>query len=363
MKFRYNNLGIFIFIYFILFSAFIYISFKPHDYIKEYNVDKYNIKESYDTKSKKYQFIITSNNELYVYEINNKYNRNRALIDNIKIYKNKEEICILPESKKINFYPLCNKDKEIYSYNLSKIKTDFKYLTIKNIKEKFENLEINYLNNNAYLLFNYRGFLYINKDKKNNIQLFNKDVYNLELVFQTDNYLVIPDYNQNFYFDKLFVININTGKVTDIKLEEKLSFEGIFLGEYKGWIYYLDKKEKKEYKINIKNNKLVQVDFVILKNGKLEEFTYNKILNNDLTFDNKKLNQFIISDNILYKNIEKTKIKVSNNNITKIIKEVNDTVYYLSDNNLYMYNDYYGEVLLISNFEWNFNNTNMIFFY
>ena len=56
-------------------------------------------------------------------------------------------------------------------------------------------------------------------------------------------------------------------------------------------------------------------------------------------------------------------ILVTNKDVDKIINENNNTIYYLVDEKLYMYNNIYGEILLISNFEWNFNNTNMIYLY
>ena len=54
-------------------------------------------------------------------------------------------------------------------------------------------------------------------------------------------------------------------------------------------------------------------------------------------------------------------IRISDKNIDMIINYNNDTVYYLSKDNLYMYNNYYGEVLLMNNYEWNFNKIKMIF--
>ncbi len=49
--------------------------------------------------------------------------------------------------------------------------------------------------------------------------------------------------------------------------------------------------------------------------------------------------------------------------VKEIVYSTEDTVYYLEGDTLYYYNDSDGEVLVISNFEWNFNYKNMIFIF
>lgn len=363
MKKKQIKLMLFVSVLILFFGIFIYFSFKSYNYKKSYTINKYTITESFDKDEKIYTFIIKSDTEEYAYQINNKYLRKRELINNIEVSAKKDEMCILPVSEKLDFYPLCSNQTEVYSYNLSNRDLNYKYEKTEKLKETYNKVDMNYLNENSYLLYNYKGFYLINDTKTKEIKLFDKDVYSLDLVYQFEKYLLVPDYNQSYYFDTFYLINLLNGKVEEINFEQEISFDSTFLGEFKNNVYILDKKEQKEYKINIKKKKIEETEFLILKAGKLEETTYKKIVNNHMLFDNKVESTYQIIDSVLYQVINDIKIKISNKEVTKIIKETNDTIYYLSDENLYMYNNNYGEVLLLSNFEWNFNNTNMIFFY
>jgi len=355
---------LFFVILFIVVGMFFVVRFKSYDYEVNYNVNEFKVIESYSTESSEYKFIIKNSNKEFPYKFKNDYITTKELIESIKIYNNEDETCILPISNKISFYPICYKDNSLTYYNLSNTNVDnFKYQQIKNNIFDTDNIKVNNTNNNNYLLYNYTGFYYIANDKIKNIKLFEKDVYNIDLIYQLNEYLLIPNYNDNYYFTKLFVVNIKNGKVKEIKLEKEIAFDSIFLGDYKNKIYLLDKKEEKEYRINMNKLEVEEIEYTILKNNKLERVSFKEIANNNLLFDNKDEINYEIIDNKLYYIIDNYNILVTDKIVNKIIKQEGNTIYYLSQENLYMYNNTYGEVLLISNFEWNFNNTNMIYFY
>lgn len=351
---RKNNSFIIV-ILIVIFCLFLYIIYKPYDYNKIYNLNEYNIEEIYHKNNSYYVFNITKDNIKYSFLIEGKYTKNRKLINKIELFDN----CILPQSEYLLFYPLCYKDDIVYSYNGENNSNLFEYQNIDSLNDKYNNISINFLNNKKFLIYNYRGFYLLN-DKKE-IKLFDKDVYNIDLVYYLNNFVIIPDYNNNYYFDKLYLININNGKIDEINLDNKISFTSIFLGDFKNCIYLLDKKEEKEYKIDIRKKKVEETNFYILENNKLVKKNYLTIVNNNLAFKKDSIYKYEIIDNYLYQIINNNKIKLSNLEVTKIIKNSNDTVYYLVKDRLYMFNHKYGEVLLLSNFEWNFNNTNMIF--
>ena len=282
-------------------------------------------------------------------------------MDDIKILETNDSICILPISNVLAFYPVCKVDNELYAYNLYKDNNYFALKEVDTKKDKYNNIDINYLNNNKYLIYNYKGYNLIDNINKKEIKLFNKDNYTINLVYKINNYLLVADYNNEFYFDKFYLINSNNAKVIEIKSEFNISFESIFLGDYKNKVYLLDQKEKKEYLIDIKKEKVKEIDLQIIINGKSKKTTYNKIVNNNLNFIKNNNKYYILEDNILYKKIDNIKIKITNRKVDKIIDYIDKTIYYLSGSELYMYNEYYGEVLLLSNFEWNFNSDNIIY--
>ena len=199
MKKKNFKLFIFITILTISFILFIFLYLRPYNYKREYNISKFSINEAYDKINDNYKFKIKYDNIVFPYVIKSNYTRKRKLIDDISLYKNNNEICILPKSSKITFYPLCS-DNELYVYNLTNIDNiPFNYKVSPNINKEYKGIKINNLFDNNYLLYNYRGFYYISSDYYKEITLFNHDVYKLDLVYQKDNLLIIPDYNSNHY--------------------------------------------------------------------------------------------------------------------------------------------------------------------
>lgn len=357
-----TKLIIFIFILIIAFAIFLFLMFKSYNYEKKYTVFKYQIVEKYNKNNKYYNFYISYNKLTFPYIIKSDYFRKKELIIDIEEFTNDNETCILPKSNKLLFYPLCTDGKETYMLNLSNIENmSYNYEDVSVINEEYNNIKINTLADLSFLLFNYRGFYILNSNGYNKINIFDKDIYSMNLVFQDNNMLIIPDYNKDHYFNKFYFINILNGKIKEINTDYDISFDSEFLGSYKNNIYLLDKKEKKEYKINIKKRKVDLVDFQILENGKMIQKTFKEIVNKNLNFLNENIINYVIEDDYLYMVIQNINIKISDKKVSKIIKNDNDTVYYLENDSLYMFNNKYGEILLLSNFEWNFNNTNMIF--
>ncbi len=357
------KLYVFITVLIFFFFLFLYLIIHPYNYTKTYNVNKYKVEESFDKEKGYYTFLIKDKDVTYSYLIRHKYSKKRELINNIEEYKNENETCIIPLGN-LEFNPLChNEEGEVYAYNLSKVSIDtVKNSKIKELNKTYQKIDLNYLNNKNYALFNYRGFVYVNENNSDTITIFNKDIYNLELVYMMNEYLIIPNYNEEYFFSSFYVINLKTGKYEEIKLDTEVSFNSVFLGDYKNKVYLLDKKEEKEYRLDLKKKKLEEIDYLILENNKLVSKDYKEIVNKKLNFLSTDYPTYEVKDNTLYKVINKNYIKLSDKVITKIIKIEDDTVYYLNENNLMMHNGK-DEILLMQNFEWNFNNTNMIFIY
>ncbi len=351
-----HKLSRFITILLLLFLLFLYFYLKSYNYRLDYKINKYNIHEEYSISDSIYKFNIKYKKNNYPFLINSKYKNARKIIKDIKILNDN---CILPISDVLSFYPLCYKDNNYYSYNLAN-KSDYKYIEYKKINKSYNNININYLHGKNYLVYNYKSFYLIGKNNKE-IKLFNKDIYSLSLYYQFDNYLLIPNYNENYYFSKIFVINMDNGELKEIKLNNKISFESVFVGNIKNRVYLLDKKEEKEYELNINKLKIRETEIVVIENNKLVRKSLKELYNNDFTKKEDNPFNYKLIDNKLYSVIDDVNINISNLDNIKIIDIDKDTVYYLSNERLYMYNPLYGEVYLIENFEWNFNNTNVIF--
>ena len=236
------------------------------------------------------------------------------------------------------------------------IKAEFKE------KDNYNNIKINTLNNNIFLLWDYKEFVYLNKDKYTTIKLFNKDVYNLNLIYQTNKYLLVPNYNENYQFTKLNIINAETTKVKEVKLRYELYFDSYFLGDYKNKVYLYDSKNELEYYMDLKKNDIYKTTYKINNNGKWENTSNQKLKNNKMSFVKDKIINYVLDNNKLYVELTNNYL-VTNKKVDKIIKIDELNVFYISKDTLYQFNPYDGEIPLLKYSEWEFNNNNMIFIF
>ena len=338
-------------IIFLLFTFIIFLFFlnHEHNYTISYDIKDIKIKESYDKKSKYYLFEVAYDNKTYEIVSESKYINKRKLIKDINITKEKSSICLSFESK-LSLYDVCSNEDTFYFPNK---KETFKE------NSSYKNIKIDNLNNKTYLLWNYSEFIYINKDDKKEIKLFNKDIYKLNLIYQTDKYLLIPNYDESYKFTKVYLLNKNS-KVKDFHLRYEVYFDSYILGDYKNKVYLYDNKSEIEYYFDIKKQDIYKTNYQIYINGKWEKVTNQKLKNNKLKFSNENIFNYSLKDGKLYAS---DKYLVTNLKVSKIIKTDNLDIFYLSDDTLYYFNPLKGEKPLLKYSEWEFNNTNMIFIF
>lgn len=344
------NLIIFLAVIFIIFIYFLNAS---HNYNLEYNINDVKVNENYHKKEKYYSFIFTLDNKEYEVISFDKYTNKRKLVEDIKITKNDDNTCLSFKSKNINLYDVCSNEEEFFYPNNS---NEFKKNDI------YKNIQIVSLENHTFLLWNYHEFVYLSPKKNTTISLFNKDEYKLNLIYQTKDYLLVPDYNNDYQFSKINLIAFKNAKVSEIKLRYDLYFDSYFLGDYKNKVYLYDNKNELEYYIDLKKKDIYKTDYKINNDGKWESVTNQKLKNNKLSFTNTKYYNYTLKDNKLYGTFKKDYL-VTNKDVSKIVKVDNLDIYYISKDTLYYFNPLYGEKPLLKYSEWEFNNTNMIFIY
>lgn len=373
-KYKLKKSAIIILILFLvlIIALFSFISStKPKSYSIEYNIDEYEISENYDNKDKFFYYEITYKNLKYNFISNNQYQKEKKLIYDIKKYTDNDYICLTIESDFIKNNPLCSYKQKIIDYRLVsdniKEKLSKYYISYKQTKKTHENYKI-YDDKNDLLIWSYKGFNYLSNKKFNFIKLFNKDIYDIPLATKINNYIVVPDYEQEHKFDKVYIINLNNKKVKEWKLKYKISFDSYILGTNNKSIYLLDKKNKIEYEL-VPHKKKMRIIATSKKNGIIFEenqsikISMNKLISKEYKFLYKNNYKFSIKDNNLYLSYlnYNNKIKISNKKVDRIIHIKNDEVFYLVYNTLYKYNLKYGEIKVIEYSEWEFNNKNLIF--
>lgn len=342
----------------LLFILFIYLYFREVSYELEYDVNDISITERYDKDLKAYFFNIHYNDKNYELVSIEEYSNKRKLIEDITVSENDNEVCLSFKSSSINLYSICSNEEEYYMANIAAQET---FAT----NDTYENININELDDKTYLLWNYHDFIYLNNDTKEKLTLFSKDIYNLSLIYAFDNYLLIPDYEQNYLFDKLYVIDTNRARINSINLRFDVYFDSYFLGNDKNDVYLYDLRENQEFYIDLNKEEIYTSKNQILVDGNWETVTNQTFQNERPIFNDTKPYEITLNDNHLYLQTfdGKTTVRLTDREVTELIIVDNLNVYYISGDILYKYNPYEGEIALLQYSEWNFNHQNMVFIF
>ena len=367
MKKKYKK--IFILLILIIIIAFIVYNI-PHNYKLNYQFQNFNVKEEYNKKLKTHYLSITKNKKEYEFILGN--NRKKKLIKNIDYYEKENITCLSISLKDKTLRPVCYQDDKLIDIKLINNEELNEHYKIKNKDNKeintFNNITLYNLDNSSFLLWNYKGFTYLKDNIVNNIAISKKDVYNLKIIAPLDNYLLMADYNEDYNFNQFIILNFNTGKKEIWKIDYDISMDSYILGTKDKSIYLVDKKNKKEYEIvpQYQRIRIVSSDNKgLIYDNKFTKISLNKLVTKELAFNIKKTYNYVLEDDKLYLKLNNSSLKrlVTKQKDLQVVYQNAENIYYLSAEKLYRYNLEEGESLLLSNFEWNFNNDNMIFIY
>ncbi len=367
-KYRFKPRFYVIIIVLILLIFLIINSIIPKNHEKKYKYNDYEINEVFNNNDKRYSINITKDDKKYDYNFDSKY-IGKKIIKGIDTFNSDNTSCIVLYYNNTNSIPLCIKDNNNIDFRLVDNIDLSSFKNNRDINYKsYNNIDIYDTLDKKYLIYNYHGFNYIDNNKTEEVNLFKNDYYNISLATKFKDNLIIPDYDSEYNFKKLIIINCNNLKQDIWELNFEISFNSYILGTYDNSIFIVDRKNNIEYELDVKKRKMITVgsefkDGVILNNNKLENISMYKLVNNTLKFDYGYDQNYIIENNNLYLKTSNTKILVSNNNIKKIVYSNNNYVYYLVGDTMYYYDVFIGEVKVMKYFEWNFNNENMIFIY
>ena len=354
----------------LIIALVLFFLFRRKDYTVTYSVNDYEITESYHKEEDYYSFIIKKGETERFAIVYNQHFSSKKNIDQITEYQTETESCITISSNKVRIEPLCIKEETQISYHLVSDEMKEKLGVTSETKEDtilttYNNINVYHYRNHNYYIWNYRGFYHINENTTENIQLFDKDIYNPTLITQVNDTLVIPDYNADYYFDKVILLDMNTGRTTTWTLETSIYFDSAVLGVYQGELYIIDKHEKTEWQLNIAKQKQERVG-TEQKGGKIYDHewtnvTMNRLLYQENTFKGTTILEYNIKEDGLYAIFDNHQMKIRESAPSKILSNTDNTVYYLVNDNVYSYNKEEGEKLLLNYFEWNFNSENVIF--
>ena len=358
-------------IIFLIITFLLLIIFKDNSYSKVYDIDEYKVTEEFNDKQSYYYFQIKYNSLDYELLINHKYSGEK-LITNITKYSEKEELCLVLELTIGNSTLVCSKDNKLINWNLisDNLKDKIPSELIKEYSENsYTEKDIAIFNNIASKIYiwNYKGFDIIENGKLKTLNIFDDDVYDTNLIAKVNNYIIIPNYNQKYNFNKIIILNTKTDEIEEWELNYEISYDSYVMGSYENSIYLVDTKNKIQYELVPHKQK---ARIIATKNSQgliykkeWQKMTVNQMINNKETFTFNIIYNYQIASQKLYLSYinSPNTIQVTNNQVDKIVAINDNEVYYLSQNKLFYFNIYDGEKLLAQKEEWLFNNENKVF--
>ena len=365
-----KRIFVLIFLIIIILSSYILIIYVPKDYNIKYDLDGYNITESYSYERELYTISVTHSGKKYPIIYEGKYSKTRKLVKKISYDSVEDDHCLTFEIADKQ-YPVCYRNSELVDFRLvsKELLANFENL----VKEYPINTSKTYNGTNIYnhynkkmFIWNYKGYDYISSDIVKTVTLLEADDYNNFLSYRFNEYLITPSHGE-YYFTKLLVINTSNLELFEIDLGKEISYSSYYLGEFKNDIYLLDKKNKEEYKINInkKNIKTVGTEKKggTIYTGEWENISMKKLVNEVYSFRKNVNYKYTILDKKIYIELENHQMLLSDKEVKEIVQIKGKEVYYISGNVLYIYSPENGEIKLLENKEWNFNIQNKIFIF
>lgn len=363
---------IFLIVILLLFSFWLLKRNSASSYSLEYKIESYDISENYDKEKKSYYFEIKENNLKYNFIKETKYIKKKKLIKSIRKIEENDTSCLLVESN-LNIYPICRNKEEQIHYHLvnNSLKEELKdYFKEKEAEESDYKQYLLYNQEDKIIVWNYKGFIYFEEGNIEEFPVFNKDIYDIPLATRINEYILIPDYEQDYSFNKIYRINLKKKKIDSWTLKENISFDSYIVGTNNKSIFLVDNKNKIEYELAPHKKKIRIVgsekkNGIIFKEGKEESISITKLTREKVEFLYKNNYTFTLNNKKLYLSYMDASIKerISDKEVDKIIKVENEVVYYLVKDTLYKFNKEYGETKVIKYADWEFHHDNLIFFY
>lgn len=378
---------------------------------EEHNI---NVKEQFINNTKgennSYYLEIDVDSNLFTYQTYKSFNNKSHIVRNVIYYQSDEYKCILPIfiDNKIITDVMCLKNNILYNYHSiqgqdnkidSFVNTLNKYGYDKNQwvdnatifkDEDVEFYKDNLVDNQFLVLTTYKGIYTINANnshKPKRIDLFSADVYKKPLSIIFENYYVVADYNSKYKFNKFYLVDISSNKVSEINCGREISFDSYIQGWHNNSIYFFDRDAKKQYEINLKTNKIIEVGnentgIKVYRNSNWEKELANNAKNNIILFDTENKNdilsdEFVKIDKIggnqtgyyyFYKpngkqysvyrapviNYSQKTYLFDTTDVDRL-SYYKDYVYYIYDDEIRFFNDFLGSKKIMVNSEFRFN--------
>ena len=379
---------------------------KGHEisYTVDYNDRLFEIYEDYQKSSgDSYNLKITIDNNNFYYVIANSFNKQKRIVKKVEYFKDNDDICIYPVLENGDgTYLECIRDNKLYTStsfgnktlvsNIEKTLEEMGY-TVSKVSNTSDTKNLvnstiytnNILNNDTIIMWSYKGIHTISKNDERAVDILDFDKYENTHGYLVKNYYIIPKYTSSklLEFSSVNVIYINNYKIETVDLGYTLSSNTYVNGVIDNKIYYTDPNNLLQLEFNPVNKNISLIGSKRL-GGKLYDgnwtdaniydFVNNKILysvkNSGITA---KYDKLIETDLGYYYNVNNEVYFVSKKyldnpvllfkgNISNFIA-IYATVYFVSDDTLYYFNNNDKIIPILKNNELRYNKNNRISIY
>lgn len=363
------------------------------DYILSVDGDNANVNEIYRKSGDiDYYFLnIEYKGNKYFFEIDNYFNKQKEIVQNITISKFDDYLCMsLEYIDDLNSMPLCSKDGNLYSYislnskyDFSSIIKDYQFKDTSEISS-YSDLTINkdfLYDNENLLIYNYKEIIKIKNNDINQLTFSTYDDYKNTYGTLVGEYYVIPKNNNTPEYSAYMTYNLTNDVIKSLELPEKMSRQIYINGVYDNKLYVFDKSNLRQYEIDPSNNEITIVGTkdksgILYKDGALTTVSVQELNSDVITFSE----DISAYSNIDYDEIyvlDKYAIYLKGNNFYKVYKDQIDNpillfsesnfkevkvregkIYYIKNDSLYRYDDY-GILQLVKREEFKYNSQNI----
>lgn len=373
------------------------------DYSISINSKDATVYEEYSkTKDNDYYFFkVKYDDKEFVFDIDNIFNKQKKVINDIKVYEKDELTCISPSYiKEVKSDIICDVNGEQRSYasikdkyNLDEfINTLYKFDKNKYVSSSKSSVvslvdvyKENFEDNENVIVYTYKRLVKINRSKNSRIAFSNYDVYHNDLGTLIGKYYILPKYEKKPEYSAFLIINMEDESIDNLRLEDNISTNLYVNGVVDNKLYIFDKSNFVQYEINPfkksyrivgdKNTNGQYYDGEEWSTKNIYEFSNTEIKfakkysikdNYVEAFESDKYYYYRNSNNDFYKVYKKDltkRIFLFHNANAKEIQVVNDNIYYIDGTSLYRYNDTGTKIILSSKeFQYNYNNIYSVYF-
>ena len=340
-----------------------------------YSINGFDVLESYEDG--KYYFELENDALAFNALFYTGKKINRKLLDDISVFESDNYNCLDLNFDFYAHYPICyDKNGDLLHYSLIDDEDVLLYLNdlgvivTSDVDYEDEFYFTNSLNEDEFIaVWKYDGFYLLNNSGVKSIDIFDNDRYSNNLSYLYDNILFLPNYDEDLFFTKFILLDITDGDYKIYETDYEISYDSYISGTNGNDIYLFDRKNDCLYEINVKKGKIdcvgnSDIGYIKYENGKkvdasLREYDEDYIMYFDVDFNN----MVVDGMNYYYSYDDDIVTKFINEPDFNIVYICNNDVYYLVNDNLFVFNPLYGNKLLLHYFELNFNDSNRIFVY